>query len=499
MTHPQPPAGNWEPPAGDSQPPAGDSQPPAGNGQPPAGNQQPSAGGQPLAGNQRPPVGSWQPAAHGQSWQPAGTPPGVPAQQPWMPRQAPAQQPAPGQQQAPSQQPWMPQPPQQWGPPGVPGPNPPGPGAYQSAPGQYPPGWPAAKPSALPVEPREYHEFLRTPRMRWWRPVLALLMGAGLFLVANLLFTVPAMFYDMSTGLTTIDNYTSLDAIVVTPAFFLANNLSLAACIPIAGLTQWACFGQRPRWMSSVAGGFRWRWFGECVVWILPLFLASLLLDVVLGGLPEVQPNPNTVFMIATILVTTPLQSAGEEYLLRGLGQRAIAAWLPRTVGFAVSTAGTAVVFMLLHGAGDPWLNAFYLVFAAAASVLVWRTGGLEAAVALHAVNNVVSMTFLPFTDFSDMFDRGSGAGSPAVLAQAVILLGAVAIVLWRAKVRGVVVRSAPGAAAPVPGGLWVPPGGPGAPASAGPGVPASGSPSDQPPASSMPSTWRQDHDNQGR
>ena len=30
--------------------------------------------------------------------------------------------------------------------------------------------------------------------------------------------------------------------------------------------------------MSSVAGGFRWRWFGECVVWILPLFLASLLL-----------------------------------------------------------------------------------------------------------------------------------------------------------------------------------------------------------------------------
>lgn len=415
-------------------------QPPAGNGQPPAGSGQQAAG-------------DWRPAAHGQSWQHSSAPGHHP----------PAAGPYP---------------------PGF-GQYPPAAGPYPPASGQYPPapGWPAPAPSALPVEPREYHEFLRTPRLRWWRPVLALLMGAGLFLVANLVFTVPAMFYDMSTGLTTIENYTSLDAIVVTPAFFLANNLSLAACVPIAGLTQWACFGQRPRWMSAVTGGFRWRWFGECVVWILPIFLASLLLDVVLGGLPEVRPNPNTVFMIAAILLTTPLQSAGEEYLLRGLGQRAIAAWLPRMAGLVVSTGITAVVFMLLHGAGDPWLNAFYVVFAVAASGLAWRTGGLEAAVAMHAVNNVVSMTFLPFTDFSDMFDRTSGVGSPAVLAQAVILLGSVAVILWRAKVRGVVVRTAPGVAA---SGV------------AAPGVRSFGGPPDQPPASPMPFTWRQDHGNQG-
>ena len=69
--------------------------------------------------------------------------------------------------------------------------------------------------------------------------------------------------------------------------------------------------------------------------------------------------------------------------------------------------------------------NAFYLVFAVIGSVLAWRTGGIEAAVALHAVNNVVSMTFLPFTDFSDMFNRGPGAGSPVVLLQMAILAGA--------------------------------------------------------------------------
>lgn len=72
--------------------------------------------------------------------------------------------------------------------------------------------------------------------------------------------------------------------------------------MPICRTTQWACFGQRPRWISAVTGGFRWRWFGECVAWVLPIFLASLLLDVVLGGLPELQVNPATGFMIAAIL-----------------------------------------------------------------------------------------------------------------------------------------------------------------------------------------------------
>ena len=379
-------------------------------------------------------------------------------QQPWAPQQPPAQ-------------PWAQQPPAPQQPPAWAASGP------QPVPGQHPwlPAGPAPKPSVLPVEPREYHEFLRTPNQRWWRPLLALLMAGGLFFAASLVFTLPAMLYDMSTGATTMEDYTSLDSFRMTPAFFLANNLVLASCVPIAGLTQWACFGQRPRWISAVTGGFRWRWFGECVAWVLPIFLASLLLDVVLGGLPELQVNPATGFMIAAILLTTPLQAAGEEYLLRGLGQRAVAAWLPRMAGLAVSTAVTAVVFMLLHGAGDPWLNAFYLLFAVATSVLAWRTGGLEAAVAVHLVNNVVAMIFLPFTDFSDMFDRGAGAGSPVLLVQMAIMLGAAAVLLWRARVRGVVVRTAPGAA----------------------GVPGPGGPPDRPQASPMPLAWRQDHGNQ--
>lgn len=120
---------------------------------------------------------------------------------------------------------------------------------------------------------------------------------------------------------------------------------------------------------------------------------------------------------------------------MRGLGARAIGSWFSwRRAGLAVATAVTAVVFMLLHGAGDPWLNAFYLLFAVESSVLVWRTGGLEASIALHVCNNLISESTLPFSDISGMFDRHAGVAGPETLWQmaAVVLVGA--LMLWQAK-----------------------------------------------------------------
>jgi hypothetical protein len=51
----------------------------------------------------------------------------------------------------------------------------------------------------------------------------------------------------------------------------------------------------------------------------------------------------------------------------------------------------TALLFALAHGAQSPWLFADRLVFGLLASLLVWRTGGLEIAVAMHAANNLLA------------------------------------------------------------------------------------------------------------
>jgi len=80
---------------------------------------------------------------------------------------------------------------------------------------------------------------------------------------------------------------------------------------------------------------------------------------------------------------------------------------------------------------------------------LAYRTGGIEASIALHFVNNFFSEWMLPFTDFSDMFDRSEGTGSPVVLIYLAVQLVLVLIVDWVARKKGLVRMSAPAAWAP--------------------------------------------------
>ena len=55
-------------------------------------------------------------------------------------------------------------------------------------------------------------------------------------------------------------------------------------------------------------------------------------------------------------------------------------------------------LFALAHGAQDAWLFGDRFAFALVASWLAWRTGGLEAPIALHVANNLVSLVFTAST-----------------------------------------------------------------------------------------------------
>ncbi|MEA4943724.1 MAG: CPBP family intramembrane glutamic endopeptidase [Propionicimonas sp.] len=313
----------------------------------------------------------------------------------------------------------------------------------------YPPiAYPAAaKPSVLPVVEREYHEFYRAPAFRWWKPLVAIAMFAGTWFLASFALTIPALAYDLNQG-NLVWSELAAGELKVTPVLFLANNLTIVAAIPLAWAAHRVVFGQRVRWLSSVEGRFRWRAFWRFTGVIAPLYLLSLVVETVAGGgLDGLAILPETWFLLASILLTTPLQCAGEEISLRGLGSRAIGSWFPsRRAGLVVATAVTAVVFMLLHGAGDPWLNGFYLVFAVCSSYLLWKTGGLEGSIALHVVNNLTSMVFLPFVGVDGIFDREAGVGNPWVLLQMAVILAAGALILWQARRLGLSTSAAPAA-----------------------------------------------------
>lgn len=299
-----------------------------------------------------------------------------------------------------------------------------------------------ARPS-LPIVDTDYVQFFRSPRYRWWKSLLGIGMGGLLWLLGTAVFSVVGIVLD--AGATQIE---ADGTVTIGPWFFLANNASIAIGIPAVMLTARVVFGQQPRWLSSVAGGLRWRWMVRCGLIILPIWLVITGVSYALAPPEGLQWQSTTWLMLVGILLTTPLQAAGEEYVIRGFLLRSVGAWIkPETVAFAVSGLVSSVVFMLLHGAGDPWLNVFYFTFGASAAWLTWRTGGLEAAIVLHVINNLLGEALLPFTDFSGIFNREAGAGDASVLIPMVAVVGVTWILDFWARRTGLVVRSAPGRA----------------------------------------------------
>ncbi len=319
--------------------------------------------------------------------------------------------------------------------------------AQPAAPVPAVPPWVPRVPSALPVVPREYHEFYRAPRLQWWQPLVGLLMFAGSWLVAVGAVSVAAMVYDLARGNLVWDELAA-GQLTITPMLFLANNVGLALAIPCAWAAHRAVFGQRAGWLFAITGRLRWGLVGRFTLIALAFYVALFGVELAISGLPEnLAVGPDTWFLVISILLTTPLQSAGEEVAMRGLMARAIGSWFPaRRVGLVVSTALTSLVFMALHGAGDPWLNGHYLWFGVVASVLVWKTGGLEAPIALHVVNNLVGLSLVPFLGLDGLFERDAGVGSPVVLIQAALLTAAAAGILWQARRLGLVTSTAPAA-----------------------------------------------------
>lgn len=310
---------------------------------------------------------------------------------------------------------------------------------------------PPAKPISLPVVATRYPLFWRSPAWRWWKSILALVVAGVLGFLAMAFIPVIAMVIDLASGRLTMEDMEAMvdGTLKVTPNIFLFNNIGIALGIPLAFLVG-AFFRQRPGFMSSIIGKFRWKWFLLVTLVLLPVWLGILAIELIpaMGaGEFAFESNDDTVFLIFAILLTTPFQCAGEEYLDRGVINRGVASfWNNRIGGPLLGAVASSVVFMLMHSADDTFLNIFYFCFGMIACWLTWRTGGLEAAIAVHMVNNMTSMITLPFSDISEMFDRAEGAADLATLG--VSMIGpvlAVIIVEFLYRWRRPVAKAAPG------------------------------------------------------
>ncbi|MFV0408027.1 MAG: lysostaphin resistance A-like protein [Propioniciclava sp.] len=240
-----------------------------------------------------------------------------------------------------------------------------------------------------------YPLVLRTPHAH---PLLALFgvsLGVLSFMVvAPLVMLLLAGLYWALTGAAGDfeQTYRSLIAYEL-PFGLVVGHLGLVTLIPISAALVLLLHRVRPGYLSSVLGRLRWRWFGLSLVIgaaCLMVILVAQNLTAADGPNWDLRPQSNWWVFLAFMVLTTPLQAAAEEYFFRGYLMQALGS-LVSAPWFGIVTS--AAMFTLFHNSLNPALIVDRFAFGVLAGVLVWATGGLEAAIAAHVVNNVASFT----------------------------------------------------------------------------------------------------------
>ncbi|MCQ1886297.1 hypothetical protein, partial [Escherichia coli] len=156
----------------------------------------------------------------------------------------------------------------------------------------------------------------------WWRPFATLGVAFGVTIVMMIALGVVALAWE-GLGLPAASESLEDGG---NPADLMAMLGPLAALVPIVVLASWWGAGRRGS-IHSVFGRVRWGLLGRAARVVVPIYALVILVPPLLFGRDELTVPPLSASLVASyviILVLTPLQCAGEEYLFRGMPQQAL-------------------------------------------------------------------------------------------------------------------------------------------------------------------------------
>lgn len=291
-----------------------------------------------------------------------------------------------------------------------------------------------------------YHQLQRSGPRGWWRPLLGTLALVATMVGGGLILGVVAVLQVVLTG-GSRDELTDLLSLKdLGPVMFAALLVSLGALVPVAFLVSWGLHGITPGWLTSVAGRVRWRYLFGCLGLALVALIATIAISSFLptGTREEITTQPHAfdarlAYLLLVALLLTPLQAAGEEYFFRGYLTQAVGGFLP--TAFAVLVP--AVLFALAHGAQSLPVFIDRLAFGLVAGVLVVVTGGIEAALAMHVLNNWFAFGLaIILSDLGEALQPVGGTWwtLPGTLVQSLLYL---ALAVGLARKQGLATRTA--------------------------------------------------------
>ena len=297
----------------------------------------------------------------------------------------------------------------------------------------------------VPFTPLEdnapFHRLYRAvPGYRWWRPLIAAVLFAVFAGVAILIVSVAWFATAIAAGALSLDDMLEpgFEDRLMATANDISNPLSLAVLllrlivlIPLVPAAL-AIAGIRPVGVShSVTFRLRWKWMLWCTVpalvitsinlalpWILALFTGETITPV------AVDPG-NFVVLAIIIVLLVPFQAFAEELVFRGMLMQVIGAWVKWTPLAAILTTA---LFTVGHTQYEIWGLLSVAIMGFGFVIVTLRTGGLEAATALHVINNVGAFLMLAsgIGGTTQMGSEGSGIETPLIQ-----LTFTVAYVVW--------------------------------------------------------------------
>lgn len=301
-----------------------------------------------------------------------------------------------------------------------------------------------------PMPPnRPFHQLDRTDVHRWWRPTAGLVAMITLAVAVTIAFVLGLVVMVWTVTGEWLRFATTGDALFVDDLANLFALLgSLAVLLPVVLLVTLVI---NRRWigtLASVEGRLRWRWLLLC---LLPAAGYMGLAIAASYGFAAIWPSSDEAGdwpgwhafwpPLLVIVLLVPFQATAEEYIFRGWLLQAVGAFTLETrdgawgrrLSKVFRTAWPAILvstvpFVAGHAYTD-WGILDIGAFAVAAGWVTVRTGGIEAAIALHVVNNVTGMIFSAAA--GDLSLEQGSVPLPDVISDVVPLLIWALVVVW--------------------------------------------------------------------
>ncbi len=239
-----------------------------------------------------------------------------------------------------------------------------------------------------------YHrQFAALPGNRWYKPLLVAVLAAVFYLIAIVVLFVGFFLWALfALGADSDFNAWSDQLIDMnTTTGILFGLISVILMWPTAELATLCIYRRLFSSMFSLRGGMRWGRLGlyllvGAAVWVVCAIVMVIFSDGAMGNLTSgIVWNSQVLAMLIAIILLVPVQATAEEIVFRGLAMNIIGSWL-RHPAWAVLIP--VPMFVAGHLYDLPGLIDVG-IFAVIVGTLTIITGGLEAGIAFHIVNNV--------------------------------------------------------------------------------------------------------------